>query len=145
MALGEILSRPMISLFNDLKWKIDIITPVPLGIARLSQRGYNQAALLAKPLALGTNINYQPKALKKIRETVSQVGLSYRERRSNVIDAFNANKDTVQYKNILVVDDVTSSGATMEACSRALKNAGANEVYGITLAGSLHNDDYPMN
>lgn len=145
MALGEILSRPLISLFNDLNWKIDMITPVPLGIARLSQRGYNQAALLAKPFALGTNINYQPKALNKIRETVSQVGLSYSERRTNVVDAFKANTNTVLNKNILVVDDVTSSGATMEACSKALKIAGANKVYGITLAGSLQNNDYPMN
>lgn len=134
MALGEVLSRPLIKMLQTFSWGIDMVVPVPLGVARRSSRGYNQATLLALPLALSFGINYQPKALRRIRETSSQVGLSFSQRRDNVSNAFQAVMDDVLGKTILVVDDVTTSGATIEACSRALMNTGAKRVYGITLA-----------
>jgi ComF family protein len=134
MALGEILARPMIAMLNDLKWKIDLVTAVPMGVARQAERGYNQAALLALSLALGSKITYQPRALSKARETRSQVGLTITERRKNVVGAFQARTNIVRGRCLLVVDDVTTSGATMEACSSTLLEAGAREVYGLTLA-----------
>jgi ComF family protein len=137
LGLGEILARLMVILFQKLMWEIDLIVPVPGSLARRKMRGYNQASLLAFPIALNCGIPYRPKALMKTRETPSQVGLSAAERHANVQDAFLAKKEMVAGKRILVIDDVTTSGATMEACARALVNKGARQVYGLTLARAV--------
>jgi len=134
IALGEILARPLIMMLHNLNWEIDLVTAVPIGVARRAQRGYNQAALLALPLAMGCGITYEPLALTKVRDTRSQVGLTADERRENVSGAFQARAKYVSGKCVLVVDDVTTSGATLEACSSALLSAGAREVYGLTLS-----------
>jgi ComF family protein len=117
-----------------------MVTPVPLSVARQAERGYNQASLLARPLALAASLPFQPQALRKIRETPSQVGLTVEQRRGNVRDAFQANPGMVSKKIVLVIDDVTTSGATFEACSWALFEAGARKVYGLTLARAVHGD-----
>ncbi|MBN1146826.1 MAG: ComF family protein [Anaerolineales bacterium] len=127
----------MMAMLRDLEWAIDLVTAVPIGAARRAERGYNQAALLALSLALGSVITYQPRALTKARETLSQVGLTFIERRDNVSGAFQARTRIVRGKCVLVVDDVTTSGATIEACSTALLEAGAREVYGLTLARAV--------
>lgn len=121
----------------DLKWEVDLVTAVPSGIARRAERGYNQASLLALPLALGSGLPYRSRALSKIAETRSQVGLNPYERRANVAGAFQATSDEVRGKRVLVIDDVTTSGATMEACAAALTKAAASQVYGLTLARAL--------
>ena len=134
VALGEALARPLIPLLQHVGWRLDVVVPVPIGLARREERGYNQAALLAKPLALGSGLAYQPKLLLKQRETRSQVGLSYQDRQQNVAGAFFARDDCAQGKRVLVVDDVMTSGATLEACALALLKAGAVEVFCLTLA-----------
>jgi competence protein ComFC len=134
IALGEILARPLVGMLNSWNWDIDVITAVPLGVARRKERGYNQSALLAIPLSLGSSKTYESRALLKIRETRSQVGLSLTQRRENVDEAFHARYNYVNGKSVLVVDDVTTSGATLEACSHALLDAGARQVYCLTLA-----------
>jgi competence protein ComFC len=134
MALGEILSRPLVEMLGILSWPIDLVVPVPIGRARQRERGYNQAALLAYPLALCTGIPYRAKALRRKRETRSQVGLNQMERKQNVADAFMAVRELVNGKNVLVVDDVTTTGATLYACAQALLDSGSRSVYGITLA-----------
>jgi len=136
MTLGEILARPLASIILESGWSPDLLVPVPLGAARQSQRGYNQAALLGRPVAVANNINYTTKALHKVRETLTQVGLKYNERFRNVADAFEAESKYVSGRNIVVVDDVTTSGATMEACAAALRAAGARNISGLTLARS---------
>lgn len=137
IALGEILARPMIHCLSLTGWKIDLIVPVPISLTRRSERGYNQAALLARPIALCFGVNYQPRALKKSRETRSQVGLTVDERHANVQGAFFAEQLIVKGKNILVVDDVTTSGATLSSCAQTLRLVGAKEVYCLTLARAL--------
>ena len=137
VALGEILARPMIDYLRQTTWKVDLVLPVPISLSRRSERGYNQAALLARPISLYFGLKYRPQALIKSRETRSQVGLSVQERQANVHGAFVAEKSTVEGKNILVVDDVITSGATLNACGQALRIAGANEVYCLTLARAL--------
>jgi ComF family protein len=134
LALGELLSRPLIELFESLDWQVDIVVPVPLSVARLTERGYNQSALLAKPISDAKGISYKPNALKRIRETRSQVDLSLEERWKNVDGAFGAIPRIVAGKNILLVDDVTTSGATINACSHALITVGAKSIYALTLA-----------
>jgi ComF family protein len=141
MALGEILARPMIQILNATKWSIDLITPVPIGSTRRRERGYNQAALLAWPIALSCGLPYRPHSLERGRETRSQVGLSADERRTNVSGAFTSSASIVKGKNILVIDDVTTSGATIEACTEALLANGAEKVFGLTLARTAYAPD----
>lgn len=137
VALGESLARPLIELLHSLNWAVDCITAVPIGVARRAERGYNQVALLALPLALAGGVPYQPKALVKTRETRSQVGLNLAERRENLAGAFRAEAKIVRGKTILVVDDVATSGTTMQTCALALLDAGATRVFGLTLARAV--------
>jgi len=138
LALGEILSRPIIKALRRLNWDIDLVTPVPLARERQKKRGYNQAALLARPLAISLNLVYQPKALIKIRETPTQVGLTLSERRANVRGVFQACSELVVGRKILILDDVITSGATLDACAQALSQAGAQEIYALTLTRALY-------
>jgi ComF family protein len=137
ISLGLVFSYYLIGLLDAQLWDIHAVVPVPLSIARQRERGYNQSALLAKPLALAKGLSYQPSALNRIKETKSQVNLSLEERMVNVEGAFRANEKLVRGKNILLIDDVTTSGATIDACSKALLQAGATCVYGLTLARTL--------
>lgn len=134
IALGEILARSMIHCLEGLGWAVDLVLPVPLSRARQAERGYNQAALLARPLALASGLRYKPRALKRSRETRSQVGLSVEQRRQNVAGAFLSNPREVLGQKVLLIDDVATSGATIEACSQSLRAAGAAAVYALTLA-----------
>jgi ComF family protein len=137
MALGDILARPMIRMFQETSWHVDLVVPVPGSLARRKKRGYNQASLLAFPVALSIGLAYRPNALIKVRDTRTQVGLSPSERRQNVAKAFLGRKELIAGKRVLVVDDVTTSGATMEACAAALLDQGASQVYGLTLARTI--------
>ena len=132
-ALGEFFSRRLEKIVLTEDWQIDLVLPVPLSRQRLAERGYNQAALVAKPLALRLGCVYNPFGLKRTRDTKSQVGLSGEERRRNVVGAFAALPEIVSGKAILVVDDVMTTGATMEACARALLDGGAETVYCLTI------------
>jgi competence protein ComFC len=137
IALGDALAQPLIRLLATTDWNIDLVTAVPLGVARQAERGYNQAALLAKPIAISRGAPLRLKALRKLRETRSQVGLSVLERRQNVENAFQADPGSVQGKRILLIDDVTTSGATVKACTKALNQVGARQVFVLTLAHAV--------
>ncbi len=134
IALGEVLAMGLIDMLNRLNWQIDLVVPVPLGKTRENERGYNQAAMLALPLAYAKGIPYKSLALKRIHETNSQVYLNRDQRAKNVKNAFWGDHNIVKGHNILVIDDVTTTGATMHACAQALLEAEAACVYGITLA-----------
>jgi len=137
MGLGEILARPMIQLFSTLDWPVNIIAPVPSGLDRRKMRGYNQASLLALPIALYFGIPFRSEAIKKVRETRTQVGLSAQERRENVRNTFLARRDLVFQKSILLVDDITTTGATLVSCAETLLEQGASQVFGLTLARAV--------
>jgi ComF family protein len=128
----------MITKIETLDWPIDLITSVPLGLVRFRERGYNQATLLARPIALFLNIPFSSKALSRTRETRTQVGLSVYERMENMSGAFLAKNKLVQGKNIFVVDDVATSGATLNSCAKALLDGGALKVYGFSLARAVY-------
>ena len=133
-SLGDFFAEWLETLVRKEAWSIDMVIPVPLSRQRLAERGYNQAAMLAKPLALQLGCAYNPFGLKRIRDTRSQVGLSGEERRRNVVGAFEAVPQIVHDKAVLVVDDVMTTGATMESCGQALFDAGAIAVFCLTLA-----------
>jgi ComF family protein len=138
IGLAEVLATPMAKLVSDLSWPVDLVTSVPLSPARIRQRGYNQASMLALPVALSLAKPFHPNLIKRSRETASQVGLSAVERKQNVSGAFAA-KSTVG-KVILVVDDVITTGSTMNACAQALRSAGATAVYGLSFARAVFSD-----
>ncbi len=141
IGIGEALSKHLIELYNELKWGIDLVTPVPLSAKRARERGYNQSGLLARPLAYAVQKPYQPSILMRSRDTRSQVGLGANERRQNVEGAFTASTAQVKEKVVLVIDDVMTTGSTINACTQALLRAGASAVYGLTLARAMSQAD----
>lgn len=141
LPFGEALAFQMVEFVKSLQWKVDLLVPVPLGKKRLQERGYNQVALVAQPLAYRTGICYLPQALWKARETRSQVGLNASQRQKNVLDAYQADPRSVVSKSVLLMDDVSTTGSTISACTEALLSAGAREVYGITIARALAHHD----
>lgn len=137
LALGDALAGPLCAYARNLGWPVDLVVPVPLGRKRMRERGYNQVALLAMPLAERAGWGYAPAGLCRVRETRSQVGLSAGERKENMQDAFRADRLQVQGRTVLLMDDVATTGATLAACTAALLEAGAPAVYALTIARAL--------
>jgi ComF family protein len=111
-----------------------LIVPVALGPKRERERGFNQAAVLAQPLSWALNKEFNRNVLWRTRETDTQVNLTYRQRLVNVANAFQADRRRVNNKNVLLVDDVMTSGATLHEASLALKAEGAAGVFAVTLS-----------
>ena len=122
---------------RDLIRTADCLIPVPLHPWRLWRRRFNQAALLAGRLSQATGLAAEFTVLRRIKRTVSQVNLSWQERRANVEAAFAIDPKRAQRvrgRHVLLIDDVITTGATVEACARALKAAGAVEVDVLAIA-----------
>jgi len=124
----------MVSYWQDIHLPADVIVPVPLHARRLRERGYNQAALLARELGKGVGLPVLENALIRVRDTSPQVDLGAEERRENVRGAFHLPDDRLVGKSVLLVDDVYTTGATLEACSLALKQRGVRAAWALTLA-----------
>jgi ComF family protein len=113
----------------------DYVTFIPLHKKRLIQRTFNQSKVLAKYIAKGINVNMASDLLIRSRYTNTQTLLNFKERRKNITGAFRAtNISKFKNKTILLVDDVMTTGATVNECSKVLKQAGALDVYVITVA-----------
>jgi ComF family protein len=134
--LAAILSERLILTLEQLAWHVDLIAPIPLHISRLRERGYNQSALLAEILADETRIPFEPNALLRLRNTPHQVGLSGEERLQNVSGAFKGNTTLLDGKAVLLIDDVTTTGATLQACAFAALEAGAASVSSLTVSSA---------
>src|SRR5437660_4117730 len=114
--------------------RFDVIVPVPLHPARQRERGFNQASLLAELLSAQTSIPVKP-VLERIRYTTTQTALDRSERMENLHNAFRLRKNAdVRGLRVLLIDDVLTTGSTLNECSRVLKRAGALSVYGATAA-----------
>jgi ComF family protein len=117
---------------------IDVIVPVPLHPARLRERGYNQAELIAKPLARRLHLPLGPYLLVRVKPRPDRLLLSRRERWLTVRGAYEMRKGAqVDNLRVLLIDDVFTTGATLDACARALKKAGAKSVVGLTVARAI--------
>jgi ComF family protein len=134
IALGDALASHLIALVEQKHINADVIIPVPLAPIRQRERGYNQAALLARPLALALGLPYQASSIERTRETLSQVGLTLDERRRNVAGAFSACSSRVSSKAVLLVDDVLTTGATLDAAAAALRQAGASRIDAVVVS-----------
>lgn len=138
LGAADVLARHLAAVFRRTDWNVDWVVPIPLGARRLRERGYNQAALLARPLAWQLERPLRPGVLQRVRETRSQVGLDREARRRNVREAFRA-AAAVAGRRVLLVDDVATTGATLEAAATALRRAGAVDVFALTVArATLH-------
>ena len=114
---------------------IDLIQPVPLHLTRLRQRGFNQAHLLIQAWKKVPKLDIVTDLLVRVRRTVSQTGLGRAERRRNIRRAFRVKKPhRVRGKRILLIDDILTTGATVEECARELLRSGAGQVDVLTLA-----------
>jgi len=144
IGLGEALAWHVALYLDQLGWQADSILPIPLSEQRSRERGYNQVDLIAHPLARLAGWQYTPGALCRTRHTNSQVGLGAGERRKNVLGAFQAESRIVTGKTLLLIDDVTTTGATLDSASHALLDAGANKVYALTFARAMqkYGSDY---
>ena len=134
----KFLAKPLSYLLYDTlmiqDWKIDLICYVPLFTTREKDRGYNQARELAQNLSKLTNIEVCDDIIR-IRDTPTQTKLSRRERQENVKDCFKLTKpSTFKNLNILLIDDVFTTGSTTNEISKQLKKVGANKVYVLTVA-----------
>jgi ComF family protein len=136
MSLGKMLADQVSDYIKQLDWHFDVIVPVPLGKKRLKERGYNQSAMVAHPLALKLNVLYCPDLLSRRKETRSQVGLTRDERKNNISNAFIATSKAFG-KSVLIIDDVATTGSTLSAAAEALLLAGAEKVYAFTVARAL--------
>ena len=108
--------------------------PVPLHPRRLRQRGFNQSLVLARKAAGVWGKKVSAESLKRLRWTTPQTDLSEKQRRKNVKGAFSCREETVRGKKILLIDDVYTSGSTVNECARVLKSQGALKVAVLTLA-----------
>ncbi len=136
------LAQPMAKLLQDylLAYPVpgEVLAPVPLHRKRLRERGYNQSHLLTRELGKLVNLPVVDDCLTRLRHTPPQARTStVTERRSNVADAFTCRDDGLRDKQVLLIDDVSTSGATLDACAAALKAAGATSVWGLVLAREI--------
>ncbi len=139
--LGRLLFHAFVS-YSELPVP-DVIVPVPLHPSQIKKRGFNQASLILNQWAAFfpesgcpcPDIAYDGKILKRIKNTHSQTSLSREQRRLNIREAFSLNPDSrVQGKTVLIIDDVCTTGSTVNECAAILKNGGADCVNVLTLA-----------
>jgi ComF family protein len=133
-ALAEPLGGLMTEYWSSHPMAVDVLVPVPLHKNRLRERGFNQAALLAHQLSEQVHLTVDERTLVRQRPTASQVDLDSEERKKNVGGAFRCTTSDLADRRVLLIDDVCTTGATLEACAVALKERGTRCVQALTLA-----------
>ncbi len=135
--LAEPLGQLLALAFQRYALQADGILALPLHPQRERQRGYNQAALLARTCATYLKVPYLEKLVMRQRMTPPQVGLTFRRRQQNVTGAFALTPDAstrlAGYRTLLLIDDVSTTGATLEACAAPLYAAGVRQIWGLVL------------
>jgi ComF family protein len=133
-ALAEPLGGLMAEYWYTHPMPADVLVPVPLHKNRLRERGFNQAALLAHQLSKRIHLAVDEQTLVRQRATALQVDLDTEERKKNVRDAFRCTTGALADRRVLLIDDVCTTGATLEACAVALEDSGTQCVQALTLA-----------
>lgn len=132
--LAPRLGAAMARIAAPLRGSIDVVVPVPLHPRRLAERGFDQAALLASPVAAALGVPRRVRALERLRDTPRQASLDRSARAANVVDAFRAHRTQIEGRRVLLVDDVRTTGATLSAAALALREAGARQVVSLVFA-----------
>ena len=142
ITIGKMLAQSMGDYCRDGSYfpTAECIVPVPLGIKKLRHREFNQSLILAKVVGKYLKVPVYPFALKKVKEPAPQMQLSRQARMRNVRGAFMVrNKKQINQKEVLLVDDVFTTGATIRECSRVLLQHGVKKVWALTLARTILN------
>jgi ComF family protein len=133
--LGYFLGKILAQGIQAKGWQIDFIVPVPIHHLKKVERGFNQSEYIAKGLSSVLNIPYATKLIKRVKHTESQTKLNMNQRALNVANAFKAkNSGKIAGKNFLLVDDVCTTGATLQECGIVLYRAGAKKIYASSVA-----------
>ncbi|RPI62098.1 MAG: ComF family protein [Ignavibacteriales bacterium] len=131
--LGKVLAAEIKS--SKTNWKFDLIIPIPLHQLKKAERGYNQAYYIAKGVGKIFKVKVSDRSVKRIKYTESQTTMNLNEREENISGAFKVKWNTqVRGKNILLLDDVITTGATISECGKILLEAGANKIYAASVA-----------
>jgi ComF family protein len=134
--IGEYLGGLLGEFALKLNWDIDVIVPIPLSKNRLKQRGFNQSEIIAEEVSKTIRIPVID-GLKRIKETKSSIELNPKERKENIHMAFLLAEPKLKAKRVLIIDDVYTTGATVNEAAKALKERGIKEVRVLTLAREL--------
>jgi ComF family protein len=132
--LAGVLSEYLLEIASEEGFARAVLVPIPLSRERRRARGWNQAEEIAKRAATATQLEMKTNVLERIRDTVSQTSLSRFERRENLSGAFRAGEVLDPSTTYLLIDDVVTTGATLEAAARALRAGGAEHILAIALA-----------
>ena len=133
LAIAPVFGR---AIARSLDERPDVVIPMPLAATRLRERGFNQAQEIARHVAHITGITLLPRACRKVRDTAPQAALPWKERAKNVRRAFVCDED-FSGRHVAIVDDVMTTGATLNELARNLKRAGAVRVTGLVAARTL--------
>jgi len=114
-------------------WGADVLVPVPLHKSKLRKRGYNQAEIIAKSIGRLLDIPVDSQLLSRKKKTLAQKELNDKDRLKNLENAFIIGEKVVKYKKVIIVDDIYTTGTTIDACAKILLDAGAAKVYYISL------------
>lgn len=136
IGLAELILPDLTRTLANSHFNFEMLIPVPLNKTRQRERGYNQVAVWGRLLSNTIGIPMDSSAIIRERNTVSQVTLPAEKRAENVSGAFSAKSDIVNGKNILLLDDVITTGATLIECAKVLKNAGVKQISALTIARS---------
>ena len=134
--LGSALITAIQKFPNDISYLRKnnfVLIPIPLSQLKLAQRGFNQSKLIAEELSQKLSLKYQPKLLKKIKNTKSQTNLNTNQRKTNIKNVFRFSGHNCP-PNIILVDDIYTTGATLQESARILRQAGAKEIWAFILA-----------
>jgi ComF family protein len=136
--LGTFLARQLAEYLAENPVPADVLMPVPLHPRRLKERGYNQSSLLARHLSRLTGLDVTENVLIRCKHTTALAKSASREaRQENIKGSFTVAGEELRQKNIILIDDVSTTGSTLEACAEVLKIAGAERVWGLVVALEL--------
>jgi ComF family protein len=143
--LGRMLAEVIAGLEPSFGEAAILVVPIPLHASKKRERGFNQSELMARAAVkhrrIGDRLKLDPNALERLRATQSQIGLSRHQRRENIRGAFTVAKpDEVAGHEVLLIDDVFTTGTTVSECARILRRAGASKIFVATAARTLKND-----
>ncbi len=138
--LAEYLSSFLLDSYYKYDFKSDVIIPAPMSAKSLKARGFNQAEMLCSAF-IDKGLDVNTNCVAKVLETQNQAKLNFKDRQTNLVGAFKVvNKKAVENKNVLIVDDIFTTGATCSEIASALKKAGAKRVDVITLCHDMPED-----
>lgn len=132
---GEFYGELLLRLAGETvkRWKPEIIIPVPIHRQRKNIRGYNQTEIISQILSAGLSIPIQTNLIKRVKKTTAQKELNIDERKRNMANAFVVNPDTVRHRNVLIVDDIYTTGSTIDEIAKVLLERGVEKVFFVTV------------